>query len=45
MGGATFHLLLVENTLGECLPSKVILLLSKMRRDVGYGRGDAEGLV
>jgi len=38
-------LLLVEDALGESLPSKVILLLLEMGRDISQGRSNAESLM
>jgi len=45
VGGAILLLSTIKDSLGKSLPSKVILLLTKMERDVCNGRGDAKGLM
>jgi len=45
MRGAVFHLLLIERPLEKGLLSEIILLLPKMRGDVGYRRRNAESLM
>jgi len=43
--GAVLLLLLVENTLVKGLFPKVILLLTKMGRDISYGRRNTKDLM